>query len=222
MIASIHQPNFFPWLGYFDKINKSDSFIFLTLSQRSSSDKYFTRTNIALNGETKYLSIPFGKQEPIISDLAMPDDKKWIQKHLNLLKNAYSKSIYFEEIYNDIEMLYLFDLEYYFEFSINIIEFFMKKLNINTKTYIDLEFKKDFGKSNMRNINLSKHINATTYLSGTGAQVYNDIELFKQKDLDLIYQEFKYTQYSLSILDTVFMLGFEKTEELLFKSASFE
>jgi len=222
MIVSIHQPNFFPWLGYFDKINKSDVFIFLTMSKRSASDNYFTRTSISINDKMKYLSIPFGKQEPIITDLEMPIDKKWISKHLNLIKAAYCESKYFNEIYPDIEKLYMNNqTKYYYEFSISIIRFFLEKLCIDTATYIDVDFNKDFGTSNIRNINICKEVQAKTYLSGVGAKAYNDGDMFKVNGLNLMYQEFT-SPYNLSILDVVFNIGFENTKQLFVKSSDCE
>jgi len=222
MIVSIHQPNFFPWLGYFDKINKSDVFIFLTMSKRSSSDNYFTRTSVSVNKKIKYLTIPFGKQEPIITDLEMPIDKKWISKHLNLIKAAYCETKYFKEIYPDIEKLYKRNkTEHYYVFSINIIRFFLEKLNIDTRTYIDIDFNKDFGISNIRNINICKEVQGKTYLSGTGAKAYNDGDMFKENGLNLRYQEFA-SPYKLSILDVVFNIGFENTKKLFVKRVDCE
>ena len=73
MIVSIHQPNFFPWIGYFDKINRSDKFIFLTDSLRSKNDKYLTRTKILNNNfKPQYLSIPLGIKQIPINQLMMP------------------------------------------------------------------------------------------------------------------------------------------------------
>ena len=77
MIVSIHQPNFFPWMGFFDKINKSDQFIFLTGSTRSKNDKYLTRTKVLNNAKSQYLSVPLGIKQISIKQLMMPADNRW-------------------------------------------------------------------------------------------------------------------------------------------------
>jgi hypothetical protein len=223
--VSIHQPNFFPWLGYFDKINRSEKFIFLTSSLRSKNDKYLTRTKI-LNNNSKpqYLSIPLGSQQILINQLMMPTDYKWKLKTLNIIKESYRNSYYFDEIYNDIEELLKHEHDYFVGFSINIIKFFILKLNIDTEIYVDNDFDQSFGESNQRNVKLCKIVGGNIYLSGNGAKVYNDHSFFKDNSLDLIYQDYippTYKQNShkfipgLSIIDVIFNCGYKVTENLI-------
>jgi hypothetical protein len=72
-IIAIHQPNFFPWLGYFSKIKQADAFVFLDNvdislhnTQRhyaSNKNKLFWKTNVAFcsNGKTETKKIQFLK-----------------------------------------------------------------------------------------------------------------------------------------------------------------
>ena len=225
MIVSIHQPNFFPWMGYFDKINKSDKFIFLTSSSRSKSDKYLTRTKIINNNsKLQYLSIPLGIKQIPINQLIMPANQQWKAKFLNIIKESYRDSNYFDEVFNDIKEHLLCEYEYFSDYSINIIKFLISKLNIDTKLYIDTDFNQDFGISNQRNIALCKKVGGDIYLSGNGAKVYNDYKLYRDNSLDLIYQDYiapTYVQISdefipgLSIIDVIFNCGYRATESLL-------
>ena len=228
MIVSIHQPNFFPWMGFFDKINRSDQFIFLTSSIRSKSDKYLTRTRI-LNNNSKlqYLSIPLGTEQIPINQLMMPTDNQWQVKALNIIKESYRNSNHFDEVYNDIEKLLMCEYGYFSDYSINIIKFLISKFNIDTELHIDTDFNQDFGVSNQRNIALCKKAGGDIYFSGSGAKVYNDNKLYSENSLELIYQNYiapTYTQTSnefisgLSIIDVLFNCGFEGVENLLKQS----
>jgi hypothetical protein len=224
MITSIHQPNFFPWMGFFDKVFKCDSFVFLTSSFRSKDDKFLTRTKILDDSTSKYLSIPLGVKQIPIKDLLMPNGKKWKIKTLNIINNSYHNSKFYEPIVSDVEFLIMNESEYFSDYSINIVNFLLEKLNIDTEIFIDTDFDKDFGVSNERNIAICKEINATTYLSGIGAKAYNNANLFKINNLDLVYQNFSQPIYSqnsnqfiagLSIMDAIFNCGYEKTEKIL-------
>ena len=105
MIVSIHQPNFIPWIGFFDKINRSDQFVLLTSSKRSKSDNYLVRTKILNHSNPQYLSIPLGSHEIAINKLIMPDDDKWKTKALNIINSSYKKTNFFHEVFSDFETL---------------------------------------------------------------------------------------------------------------------
>ena len=224
MIASIHQPNFFPWMGFFDKLNRSDSFVFLTSSLRSKTDRYLTRTRIVNNSTARYISIPLGIKQVPINQLLMPVDNKWKIKSLNVIHAAYSNSNYYEEVIPKIEELFMQDSQYFSDYSISIIKYLVSKFHINTRIYIDTDFSVDFGTSNERNIAICKEIDAEGYLSGDGAKIYNDSELFESNNINLDYQNYIQSSYSqktsefiagLSIIDVIFNCGYEETERML-------
>jgi len=224
MIVSIHQPNFMPWLGFFDKVNKSDAFIFLTASVRSKGDKYLTRARILNHSKEQFLTIPLGAKEIAINQLKMPDENSWKVKMLNKIHGAYQGSIFFDEIYGDIELLIMSDAEYYSSFSIDFIKFMLKKLAIDTVLHIDSDFKNNFGASNARNISLCKVVGGHSYLSGSGAHAYIDERLFKANKVELIFQDFQHPKYEqgvndfvagLSIIDVLFNCGYDRTRNFL-------
>ena len=154
----------------------------------------------------------------------MPNDKKWKIKTLNKIHNSYHDSQFYDEVVSDVKSLIMNESEYFSDYSINIVNFLVEKLNIDTKIFIDTDFEKEFGLSNERNIAICREIDAKTYFSGIGAKEYNDKNLFKINNLDLIYQNYSHPVYhqnsdqfiaGLSIIDVIINCGYEKTEKIL-------
>ena len=55
--VAIHQPNFFPWMGYFHKIANCNTFVYLDDVQFSNGS-VTGRTKIMVNDKPSWLSIP--------------------------------------------------------------------------------------------------------------------------------------------------------------------
>ncbi|MCK5427294.1 MAG: WbqC family protein, partial [Thermodesulfovibrionia bacterium] len=67
MILSVHQPQYIPWLGYFDKIDKSDCFVFLNEVQYKPRE-YQNRNKVRTKDGWMWLTVPviskgMGKQQ---------------------------------------------------------------------------------------------------------------------------------------------------------------
>ena len=71
MIISVHQPQYIPWLGYFDKIEKSDLFVFLDEVQYKTRE-FQNRNKICTKDGWMWLTVPVvvkGRREQKICDV---------------------------------------------------------------------------------------------------------------------------------------------------------
>ena len=58
-IVAIHQPNFFPWLGYFDKIARANVFVILDSVQfPKKQGNWMNRVRVLVHGKPHWLTVP--------------------------------------------------------------------------------------------------------------------------------------------------------------------
>ena len=86
MIAiGIHQPNYFPWVGYFHKIARVKKFIFLDNVQYSKGS-YINRVQLLLNDEVRWLTVPCKPKLGTEINEVRVVCNDWQEQHLNKIK----------------------------------------------------------------------------------------------------------------------------------------
>jgi hypothetical protein len=228
-IVAIHQPNFFPWLGYFDKIVRVDKFIFLDHVQLPKKKGSWTnRVPIFVSGEKKWVTASIKRNfsgTKKVNEIQIELDDNWKRKFIKTLKYSYGKCVYFKEVMNFIEPLILFNEENLSKYNIHCIKNLMESLEIETSHLILSSDLNQKGTSNNLLINLIKSVGGNSYLCGAGAKGYQDDNLFDTNGIELIYQNFNHPVYEqlnreefipgLSIIDCLMNKGFQYTSTIL-------
>lgn len=218
MIVSINQPAYLPWLGYFDRIVKSDIHIVLDHVQ-FEKNSYVNRNKIRSNNSDILLTVPvktknkFGNLK--ISNIEIDNNISWRKKHWKSIETNYSKSKFFSDHY------YFFNKVYTMEWSklFNLIEFInsylLKVLNIKTKILRSSELEPKANKANLI-LELCKKVEAKKYISGPLGRNYLDQKAFEHYGINLQFQDYLHPTYKqtfdgfeshMSIIDLLFNHG---------------
>jgi len=224
MIVSVHQPQYIPWLGYFDKIAKSDAFVFLDNVQYKERE-FQNRNKIRTAQGAAWLTVPvisqgLGRQN--ISAVRIDNELDWKRKHLGGLRSAYAGSRYFSKYYPEFEAILAREWEYLKDLNVAIIKYMLVELSITTT----ISFESDLNIASTRSqriIDICRRLQADTYLSGSGGKDYLDVTLFSREKISLLYQEFRHPEYEqrfrpflplMSVLDLLFNCGPESRKIL--------
>src|ERR1035437_4150954 len=101
MILTAHQPAYLPWLGYFDKIIKSDIFVYLDTVQ-FEKNSFTNRNKVKTPQGAAWLTVPVkikGHIGKTMMEIEIDNSQDWRKKHLNTIFMNYKKAARFEECY---------------------------------------------------------------------------------------------------------------------------
>ncbi len=218
MIASGHQPNYLPWLGFFDKMVQCDVFI-IEDNVQFELQGFQNRNKVKTPHGAMWLTLPIehvGKpmliNEVKIANKAEPD---WAKRHWLTLKYNYAKAPFWEEFSGFFEETYsqewtlLIDLNMYF--IKGLMRFFKIEKPLVMSSSLSVS-----GRGSDLVLAQCKALGADVHLAGIGGKDYLNLERFEEEGIRVVFQDFQHPVYpqlygefipNLSAVDYLFCTG---------------
>ena len=216
VIVAVHQPQYLPWLGYFDKIDKADVFVLLDNVQFKKNE-WQNRNKIKTAQGWMWLTVPVLYKYPNhIDEVQINNRIDWRKKHLRALEINYQKAPYFRNFFPEVEHFYAEDSDFISEANRASVLMLLRMLGIHRETEIASVLGHLPEEPSERLAAICETVKADTYLSGAGGKDYLDLEPFNDKGITVLFQDFKHPVYmqlygdfipNLSLLDLLFNCG---------------
>jgi len=196
MILTAHQPAYLPWLGYFDKIIRSDIYVFLD-SVQYEVRSFINRNKIKSSSGGFWLTVPVkarGHREIALKDIEIDNEQNWKQKHLHSIYLNYKKAPRFAKCYAKLEVIYQKDFQYLADLCLEHLIFWLKELGVEKTIVRSSQLPINSKKSNLI-LDLCNYFNAKHYISGTLGKNYLKEEEFQRAGVFLEYQNYQHPVY---------------------------
>ena len=223
MRASIHQPQYIPWLGYFFKILHSDVFVLFDTVQYPRGKHFGSRNQIKTAQGPQWLTVPVLGRSDLVSyaEIMIDGVQNWAQKHWRSIDLAYRKSPYFALYSARLQEIYMGrQWERLTDFNHAMLQFCLEALRIPTRVVraSALPVDKRDMETDAYILALLKAVGADSYISGQGegSMRYIRPDAFAERRIALLFYDFTMAAYpqlwgefsaDLSVLDVLFNCG---------------
>lgn len=230
MILASHQPDFFPYMGYFYKVWKSDIFVFSDDVQFSKSGRHNYNDIMTANGPRRF-TLPVSQHTINLNEIQVCADERKVEEMLKTLRQNYQKAPHYKEVYPFLaSLLWLAPIAPSLaEFNQVCIQNICDRLGMGRPFYTSSELKPN-GRRDVRIIDMCRLVKADTYYSGSGAKDYHIEADYKAAGIDLVYSDYCPLEYpqtvpgqkggqefvapNLSVIDYLMNCGFKNPWEV--------
>jgi len=222
MNCAIMQPSYFPWAGYFNLINKADTFVFLDDVQ-FSKNSWHNRNSILVKQRKIWITVPLKKSKlnTKLNEKIIDNFNDWKSKHIKTIKQSYASHQFVADLNELTDFLQGLDCKIISELNISLIKFIASKLKIGGNFINSSQINVDKKRTD-KIIEILTNLKATNYFSPLGAKEYLTKDNFKKNtNINLTINNFVPKQYSqpevkkfvthLSVIDVIANLGWTGT-----------
>ncbi len=225
-VVAVHQPNFFPWLGWFYKLANADVFVLLDDAQFSRGS-WTNRSRILVNGTPAWMTVPVvraGRSGEEIREVRINESTPWRDKLCKTLENNYRRAPAFADLYPLVEELVSNPADGLAVYNESALRAIAEHLGLDSGRLARSSELDVPGRATARLVELVRRVEGDTYLSGGGAAGYQVDEEFEAAGIRVVRSDFEprpYDQRSpefvpgLSIVDVLLNCGFRGTASLL-------
>lgn len=220
-VLALHQPNFLPWVGFFHKMIHSDVFVLLDGAQVPQGRSYATRTQIKTPKGVQWLTVPrehSGKRT--YQEQRVRPVEEWADRLWRTLECYYTAAPYWN--YGAFDQWWKEAIHWPKLADVNNVLITWARHMMGIQAKVQVRGVLDVPREELP-LYLCELYDCQTYLSGMGAAVYNDPKRFRERGIELVYQDFTCPKYpqrwgkfvpNLSIVDLIFNCGLEARDVL--------
>lgn len=228
-VVAIHQPNFLPWLGYFDKLARADVFVLLDSVQfpRSGHGEWMNRVRLLVQGRPAWATVPILRRGvQAIRDVEIDETQPWRRKLLRTLETNYGRAPFFEETYAVVNDVLDLETDNLADLNVHAVERLAAFLGLDDADVLRSSTLDVHGEGSDLLAEITRAVGGTVYLSGDGADEYQREESYEDRGLELRYQQFDHPTYGqnaeeffagLSVVDALMACGRDGVRRLLLR-----
>lgn len=222
---AIHQPEYFPWLGFLDKAKSCDVFVLLDSVQFDRSSLQHRAKVLGPNGVT-WLTIPFVHKFPQRIDEVSFADPRWSTKHWKTLQASYGRAAGWKEAAPRLEAFFAAPYPTMVDATVASVQLMFDVFGVKPPQMVRASALEAAGHKAELVRDIVGQLGGTRYLSGRTGATYLEEEGLGA-DIEVVVQSFTPPEYArkstvpaeelrgVSALDAWLNLGSEGAAELL-------
>jgi WbqC-like protein family len=221
-IVTVHQPNYLPYLGFFQKMANADILVFYDTALFSRQLGFHNRNRIKTPIGAQWITVPIQHSTVHAMGDVRIAGRDWKAQHRKMIEANYRRTPYYGSYAAEIAALLKKPWSALAELNQALIQLIARDLSIRTETvWASALPSPETDNPTEKLIHFTRVLGGDTYLSGIGGHDY--LEESKFTDVHLRYDEFEATPYpqlfgpflpNLSAIDALFNCG-ESARDLL-------